>query len=181
MRWLLALGLPGRADAFAFGALIGAASLNVLEFLCPAARPVDHHSIDGVAPSNTERHRQLRLGEVARPVLTIRECDVPPKNTRMRAPMPSRFKFGSDEGEPDAAVARRLIVAKEDSRTIDGHHQLNPGHRRGRDHHTRTPSDARARNPQAEAATSWTCRCRGSGAGGCAPAPMHRPHHRRYD
>ncbi len=49
--------------------IVGAAGSEVLELLGPPARPGDDHAIDAIAAADAERHRQLRLRQVARSAL----------------------------------------------------------------------------------------------------------------
>src|SRR5947209_14883615 len=45
---------------------IVAACLEIFEFLESAIRPMEHGPVDGVAPPQSEGHRQFRLRQVAR-------------------------------------------------------------------------------------------------------------------
>ena len=90
--------VPGRTDRLrgdvpSFDALVGFAGREVLEFIGPSARPVDHRAVDAVALADAERDRQptargssIRSSPCA--TATSRRGKI-----RTVAPIASRFDF----------------------------------------------------------------------------------------
>src|SRR5688572_3141089 len=57
------------ADPLPFHALVPLTRLQVAMLLRPPVGPLDHRAFHAIVPPQPERHRQLRLRQIARPAL----------------------------------------------------------------------------------------------------------------
>jgi hypothetical protein len=97
--------------------------LEVFVFFRAAARPGDHHSIDLFPLPDPEGHGQLGLRKITRTSTHEPRLALITDEDTDRSPDGVVVGFRSLQFETDAAVARELIVSKEDRGTIVGGHQ----------------------------------------------------------
>src|SRR5687767_11113320 len=92
-----------RRDAAAFGAVVGAAGLDIREFLGAATWPLHDHAVDAVALPDAEGDWQLRLRKVTGSALhqpRLRRAAVRDPDRRADA-----VAIGGGPDQPDAQAA----------------------------------------------------------------------------